>query len=154
MSLLILGRLRYNERMNKQLTLLNEKIIFQNKELEVLNKNLQQAGQEKDKLFSIISHELRNPLFWFHNLSSMLSRNYKNMDGAKLERSLSSLNESAQNVYHLMDNLLFWSRSQLNRIVPRKSEFIVNDKIEDVFHTFKALLNRKKLNGKPMFPTN
>jgi signal transduction histidine kinase len=152
LSFLIYNRLKYKEKANKMLRVLNDRIVRQNRELELLNNSMQKAGQEKDKLFSIISHELRNPLYWFHNLTAMLSKNYKTMDEAKLSKSIASLNESAQNVYHLMDNLLFWSRAQLNRIMPRKSKFILNDKLDDVFHTFKTIIDSKEINCKVNIP--
>jgi len=140
---LIFNKLKYKEKANKQLKKLNIQIKNQNNELENLNYNLKMANQDKDKLFSIIAHELRNPLYWFQNLTAMLTKNFKGMNEAKLQKSIASLNDSAQNTYHLMDNLLFWSRSQLNRIIPRMQEIELYDKIKEVINLFKSIADSK-----------
>ncbi len=152
LCILILSRLKYKEKSNKQLNNLNAKIRKQNHDLEILNNDLQIAIRDKDKLFSIISHELRNPLFWFQNLTAMLAKNFRKMDEFKLQKSITSLNDSAQNIYHLMDNLLFWSRSRLNRIIPNRSEIILKEKIGEVSNLFKNIIETKGIEFKAEVP--
>jgi signal transduction histidine kinase len=94
-------------------------IYIKNGKLAALNQELEKVNREKDKLFTIISHELRNPLYWFQNLAEVLSKKFKEMPADKVQKSLSALDESAKNAFHLMDNLLQWSRSKLNRIHPK-----------------------------------
>src|SRR5262249_30224261 len=65
-----------------------------------LNDQLETANREKDKLFSIISHELRNPLYWFQNLAEVLSKQFREMPHEKVQKSLSALDESAKNAFH------------------------------------------------------
>ena len=113
---IVYGRLLHKKKANKKLSDLNNNIIAQNKELDELNRKLQKSKQQQIKLFSIISHELRNPLYWFRNLIQMLTAQIDNLDKAMITKSLNSLNESATNTFHLMDNLLHWSRSQLGNL--------------------------------------
>jgi len=138
-------RLQFNQHATQRLEALNEQISHQNKELENVNKLLNYALRDKDKIFSIISHELRNPLFWLKNLTEMLSRNHADMEKKKLKRTMLTLNESAQNVYHLMDNLLYWSRSQLNRIEPRFKRMNVNEKLMELIQSHRAYVESKEL---------
>ena len=116
-----------------------------NTELGLLNKELEKANREKDKLFSIISHELRNPLYWFQNLAEVLSKKYREMPADKVQKSLSALDESAKNAFHLMDNLLQWSRSKLNRIHPRKSAQKLFDLVSDTAEMYQTILDYKEL---------
>lgn len=109
-------RLRNKNKDNKLLTELNTRVTNQNKQLEKLNKKLNVASAEKDKFFSIIAHELRNPLWWFRNITDLLSKNYDSMSREKIKNAIKSLDESAKNSFHLIDNLLQWSRSQLDRV--------------------------------------
>ncbi len=109
-------RYRLKVKANRSLEVFNKRITKKNRELKRLNIKLDVANKEKDKFFSIIAHELRNPLWWFKNLAETLSNNFESMEKAKLKKAVNSLNESAKTAFHLMDNLLQWSRSQLDRI--------------------------------------
>ena len=116
-----------------------------NTALALLNDQLETANREKDKLFSIISHELRNPLYWTQNLAEMLSRKFREMPAEKLEKSLSSLDESARNAFHLMDNLLQWSRSKLKRIHPRKGDQELRVLVADTAEMFQTIIRYKEI---------
>lgn len=87
-----------------------------NKQLIALNKELNKVNREKDKFFAIIAHELRNPLWWFRNMSGLLNENFDTLPREKMHHVIQSLDESAKVSYHLCDNLLNWSRTKLNRV--------------------------------------
>ncbi len=116
LTLLFYYRFISKTRANKALEILNIKITEKNNQLARLNKELDNANHEKDKFFSIIGHELRNPLWWFKNLSETLSTKFDELDRHKLHKALISLNDSAKTAFHLIDNLLQWSRNQLGRL--------------------------------------
>ncbi len=92
-----------------------DKLISQNEELRTLNAT-------KDKLFSIISHDLKNPFNAIIGLSSILLTNHKKYTDEKREYLISSVNTAAENAFKLLENLLAWSRSQSGKIeyLPRK----------------------------------
>jgi len=130
---------------NQRLEALNIKITNQNQTLEKLNHELNIANEEKDKLFSIIAHELRNPLYWFQNLVEVLSKNYETMKPEKVQKSLLSLDESAKNAFHLMDNLLQWSRSRLNRITIKKTELNLLHEVKESIKMFETIIQYKEI---------
>ena len=138
-------RFENKHKANKRLSVLNKRITKQNKELEKLNKELENANREKDKVFSIITHELRNPLYWFQNLTEMLSLKYKQMPAEKVQKTLAALDESAKNAFHLMDNLLHWSRSRLNRITPSITELSLEKLVSESTRMFETILNQKRI---------
>ncbi|MFO0321647.1 MAG: sensor histidine kinase [Bacteroidota bacterium] len=137
---------------NMQLEELNAKISNQNAEFEKLNRELEQVSMEKDKLFSIISHELRNPLYWMKNLTEALSQKYKAMPPEKVHKTILSLDESAKNVYHLMDNLLQWSRSKLNRVHPRKGVHNLSTLISETSFMYESFLRQKEIIFQKIIP--
>ncbi len=141
----IYNRLYANRKANTMLTDLNAKITHQNNELATLNKELEKANHEKDKLFTIISHELRNPLYWFQNLAEVLSKNFRQMKPEKVQKSLSALDESAKNAFHLMDNLLQWSRSRLKLIYPKKSKHELFELVSDTIDMYRTIMTHKEL---------
>jgi ligand-binding sensor domain-containing protein/signal transduction histidine kinase len=104
---------------NTLLEIRQETIKSQSEELKVIAENLEETNKEltqinatKDKLFSIIAHDLKNPFNVILGYSDLLLNNYYNWDdGQKLE-ILSYLKESSGNAYSLLENLLNWSRSE------------------------------------------
>lgn len=145
LSILLYSRFNNKRKANQRLERLNNKIVKQNKELETLNKKLEKANREKDKIFSIIAHELRNPLYWFQNLTETLSLRYHTMPAEKVQKSLTSLDESAKNAFHLMDNLLHWSRSRLNRITPKFTEQSLEKLITESSRMYQTIIQQKNI---------
>jgi len=120
--------------------------------LQKLNTALELANTEKDKMFSIIAHELRNPLYWFRNLTEVLSKNHTQMSAEKLGKSLLAIDESAKNAFHLMDNLLNWSRTRLNRVIPRKADHDLTGLINETLRMFETIVNQKEIELKTSLP--
>jgi|ERR1035438_508109 PAS domain S-box-containing protein len=82
-----------------------EKIITTNKELEKLN-------SEKDKLFSIIAHDLRSPFHGLLGLTEVMATDILEMSSAEIIKYSNSLHESVVNLYSLLENLLEWAQFQ------------------------------------------
>jgi signal transduction histidine kinase len=142
----VYNRFYLKKKANAKLEELNFTITNRNLEFKKLNKELELANKEKDKLFSIISHELRNPLYWLQNLAEVLSRKHTTMSEDKVKKTLLSMDESAKNVYHLMDNLLHWSRNKLNRVHPKKLRHNLYTLIADTTRMYETFLKQKEIN--------
>lgn len=113
---------------------------------EVLRKNqlLIQANSEKDRFFSIISHDLRGPLGSFMTLSQMMAENIEDFDQLEIKKLTEDLKDSATNLYELLENLLSWSKMQQNKIAFEPKRFNLSEivkKNED------HLANSYKLKG-------
>ena len=150
----IYNRLYAKKRANRQLEALNLTVTEQNTKLALLNEKLETANREKDKLFSIISHELRNPLYWFQNLSEVLSKKFREMPADKVQKSLSALDESAKNAFHLMDNLLQWARSKLNRIHPKMGEYALRELVADTAEMYQTIMQYKEIEFTNLIPSD
>jgi len=141
--LLFLSYYRYKEKQatNKLLQLQKEEIATINTELEALNEEvvtqmeittsqnleLAQLNGVKNKFFSIVSHDLRNPLANLKMLFSMYREGQ--LDDSELNELLSKLEETIYTTAAFLDNLLEWSKSQLDGIVVRPSVFSLEDTI-------------------------
>jgi signal transduction histidine kinase/Tfp pilus assembly protein PilF len=154
LCLYVYNRFYIKKRANKKLEEFNKMITLQNIELKKLNTEIEEVSKEKDKLFTIISHELRNPLYWLQNLAEVLSKKHNSMPADKIKKTLMSMDESAKNVYHLMDNLLYWSRSKLNRVLPKKSQHNLNDLILATTSMYESFFKQKEITYIPDIPTN
>jgi signal transduction histidine kinase len=80
------------------------------------NFELQESNATKDKLFSIIAHDLKNPFAVILSLSETVADTFRALDEEELEECLKKMHSSAQKVYELLANLLTWSRSQTGNI--------------------------------------
>lgn len=84
--------------------------------LREAQKNLREANATKDKFFSIIAHDLKNPFNALIGLSELLIKNFDNFDDVKKKKFIQNIYESSDNMYKLLENLLNWSRMQTGRI--------------------------------------
>jgi len=101
---------------NFELQILNERMNGESQKIHKLNEELNQALASKDKFFSIIAHDLKNPFVALLNNSDLLLNYYDKMDEVKIKSLIKSMQEASQITYTLLDNLLLWSRSQMGRM--------------------------------------
>ncbi len=81
-------------------------------EINKANLELAELNTTKDKLFSIIAHDLRGPFTSLLGFSDLLIQNLQHYDRAKFEQIVNHINNAAKNAYSLLENLLLWARSQ------------------------------------------
>lgn len=77
-----------------------------------LNKQLMELNATKDKLFSIIAHDLRSPFTAILGFSELLNSHAQKEIDAKSEDYLKIINSTAKSTLNLLDNLLAWARIQ------------------------------------------
>jgi PAS domain S-box-containing protein len=104
---------------------------------------LKDLNEVKDKLFTIISHDLRSPLA---SLSSILDfAESGDISAEEFQGFLPSLAQNVENTSRLIENLLFWSKSQLEgeSIVPE--EFDIMELAEQNISFFASKAVEKKI---------
>uniref|UniRef100_A0A7S3LGT4 histidine kinase n=1 Tax=Amphora coffeiformis TaxID=265554 RepID=A0A7S3LGT4_9STRA len=70
----------------------------------------------KDKFFSIVAHDLRNPISTFVSLSEYLMENGKDFDDSEMDEIAVQMHKDSKNTLLLLENLLEWSRAQTDGI--------------------------------------
>jgi PAS domain S-box-containing protein len=84
---------------------------------QTLSENeLKQTNATKDKLFSIIAHDLRGPFGSIIGLLDILNDQIRDFDKDEISKMVEIISNQAHNTYRLVENLLFWSRSQVGQI--------------------------------------
>jgi signal transduction histidine kinase len=78
--------------------------------------DLIEANATKDKFFSIIAHDLKNPLHAIVLSSDLLISKFRYMDGEQLLDLIKNINRSGVHLSNLLGNLLTWSRTQSGKI--------------------------------------
>ncbi|MCG9881241.1 MAG: HAMP domain-containing histidine kinase [Bacteroidia bacterium] len=123
----------------------NQQEIIENRTSE-LNKNtheLEQSNQIKDKVFSIIAHDLRAPI---KSLSTVLAWVAEDdLTYEELKKSLSSISKNVDTLNLTLENLLQWSRSQLNGVKSEPELVDIRKPIQEMIDLFKIQLSEKGL---------
>ncbi len=129
-----------------------DKLIKTNRELKKAERELRRQAAElkksnanKDKLFSIIAHDLRSPFTALLGLTNMLDEMLDDMDKDEIREMVTALNNSATNLYKLLENLLNWSRLQLGRFHLNKAKFPVYDAVLSVSNALASPLEQKNI---------
>lgn len=123
-------------------------ISFQKKgEQEILDKNLllQTINNEKDKFFSIIAHDLRNPLSTFLGLTEIIAEDLSQLTKNETEQIAQKMKDSARNLFGLLENLLEWSmlNQGLSRFHPY--QFALYPEIFESIMNYSNTAQRKKI---------
>lgn len=84
--------------------------------LKKLNLELINSNSMKDKLISIIAHDLRSPFSSILGFSELLGENFRYYDIKKTEKIIEIINTSAKHTLALLDNLLIWARMQQGKL--------------------------------------
>jgi len=85
-------------------------------QLKEQKEQLKELNATKDKFFSILAHDLKNPFSNLYSMSELISGNYDNLDEEEKVMMLKNINKSAEFIYNLLENLLTWSKTQRGRI--------------------------------------
>ena len=106
---------------------------------------LRELNTTKDKLFSIIAHDLRSPFNNILGFSELLIGNLKDLEVAVSEKYLGFINSSAQNTLILLDNLLNWAQSQTGQITFNPKKINLSSIIREVIEQSNSLAIAKKI---------
>lgn len=90
---------------------ITEKKKYENEILESREK-LKEIIDQKDRLFSIIAHDLKGPISAFVGMSKMFSENLNELTLTELQEYTENMHKSASHILELLENLLEWSRVQ------------------------------------------
>lgn len=145
---------------NQQLTTLNRNLLEQSQKVEELNqmlnetnlrlleseKHLIETNATKDKFFSIISHDLRNPFASIVSFSRILKRDIQNLNKNELRELAKELDKAVLKINNLLDNLLQWSKTQTGKIKYHPEYIALGDLILDNFNLFSANAHEKEIN--------
>jgi signal transduction histidine kinase len=102
-------RMMVKDQLEEELTSQKIMIEKQRKELESLNAT-------KDKFFSIIAHDLKNPFASLIGASDFLVNSSEELSKEQLDNFHEIINSSARSGYRLLENLLEWARMQTGKI--------------------------------------
>lgn len=115
----------------------NVKIELQNEAFSEQTKHLENVNNVKDKLFSIVSHDLKDSLSSINGFIDLLKDG--SLTREEFDDLIPELSENANNASLLLFNLLNWSKSQMQSLEPKPSLF----DIQEVFESKVKLVDQR-----------
>ena len=127
--------------LKEQLSILEDDIHrLKNNELELI-----QLNEDKVKLISIISHDLKNPMNTIIGLTELLEKKIQHNDLASIDEYARNINNSTQQIRTLLSNLLDWSISLGGKIEFRPIKISLRKIVDEVIGLLEETLKLKSL---------
>lgn len=117
-----------------------KRAIEQEKKQTILFKEL---NESKAKLFAIISHDLMSPTATILSMSELITNKIKSPE--RCEQYADLIHKTATNQHDLLNNLLTWAKSQLNKSAVKKEPLNIKEIILDICKTFEEWVSIKEI---------
>lgn len=126
------------------------KLKSYNYELNQAEKKLIELNHSKDKFFSIIAHDLKNPFHGFMRLTEVIITDFEELSREEIKSYLEEIHSSAEKLYKLLENLLTWSKVQIGKFPYEPEEINLIEIFDSVILLYKenAMVKRIKINNK------
>ncbi len=109
---------------------LNRVLGERNDQLDNLNRDLAEANETKARLFGIIGHDLRGPVGKIVRLLQLQKERPELFSTAERERHEERLKKASENVLETMEDLLLWSKSQMQHFLPDFHSVLVSEVLQ------------------------
>lgn len=127
-------------RIQHQLSLIEAKKI-----IHLQNQKLQKTIESRDKLYSVIAHDLRAPIGTIKMITASLENDRNRMTDPHVLKSFDMIHETSEEAYNLLENLLRWSRNQNGKTRVYPTTFDLSKAIHQVIVLFNAIAASKEL---------
>ena len=118
---------------------------FTRDELQKTTQHLSDLNEIKDKMFSVIGHDLRSPIGSIKMTLDLLLCNKMNMKDAEFMETINLLNQTSDEVFSLLENLLGWAKSQSGNIKIQTEKLNLKQLTSSLYLLQKSNIHLKKI---------
>lgn len=111
--------------------------------LKKLNNKLKAEVESKNKLFSIIAHDLNNPVGAITSAAAFLRTDYNEIDESDKKELVDSIADASKNIQLMISNLLNWARQQQEGIKINKKLLNIKELLQNIAESYKFLAKKK-----------
>ncbi|SNT18639.1 Signal transduction histidine kinase [Ekhidna lutea] len=119
-----------------------------------INNQLRAVNKTKDKLFSMIAHDIKNPLSAFKAIAHALEENYKSMPEDEVDLFISQLDTTSNKLLDLLQNLLEWSITESGNLRFNPEKIKLKSIVDETTELFQGAIDAKMLNVKNEVPAD
>ncbi len=135
----------YYRRFNIRLQAQSRLILNQKEQIASQNTQLQKAMLTRDKLFSIIAHDLRSPLVSVSNFVQLLNFYLRDGKYDSIQKMATEMDKKNQQVLELTDNLLKWARSQSEGMKVQNEKVSLTEILDECFELYSPIAQDKNI---------
>lgn len=146
LAIIIAVNLRSKKHTNQMLAERNLQISNAIQKLSESENELQKLNKSKDRIFSVVAHDLRNPVAAVTGFSELLYDNFEQFSVETQKEYLLQILQGTQRIQNLLENLLIWARSQMKAVKYNPESINVKALLADCAKEMKANLDHKKVN--------
>jgi len=106
---------------------------------------LKKSNATKDRFFSIIAHDLKNPFNSMLGLSEILNENFDELDVKTQKKFVAGIHEGIIKTYDLLEDLLLWSRAQRNTLDFYPKPVDLHMTLSEVLETLQLAADNKSI---------
>jgi signal transduction histidine kinase len=148
---------RGRQKLSKAYKLLQNRQEEINVQKEILKRqkhDLEELNSSKDKFFSIIAHDLRNPFSALLTLSALVIEDFNDNTPEENREMIKLINESAEGGYRLLENLLAWAKSQSGGLKVEPERFTIKELVAEVTESMELRFKSKKIQMQNLISEN
>jgi signal transduction histidine kinase/tetratricopeptide (TPR) repeat protein len=143
--IIITVNLRSKKNANRMLAERNLQISNAVSRLSESEKELQRLNTSKDRIFTVVAHDLRNPVAAVTGFSELLYENFDQFPIETQKEYLLQIVQGTQRIQNLLENLLIWARAQMKAIKYEPEVLKVKGVVDECVKELKANLDHKKV---------
>ncbi len=139
-------------KLNNEITNMHREMAKKNVEIKILlresermNRELEILNSTKDRIFSIIGHDLRSPLASIISVINLIMITQEDNKLEVIESCFPELKSLTLNSMELLDNLLDWAKSNLGVLKVHPTIFLITDLVEETLKLYDPLIKEKKI---------
>lgn len=113
--------------------------------LQEYSDKLQIVNAAKDKLFSIVAHDLKGPFQGLLGLSQVSVNDFDSLEKEEIRHYCTLINKLLNKQYNLVNNLLHWSKLQMSGLKINLQAIKLFDEVKDVVELFSEPASAKEI---------
>jgi signal transduction histidine kinase len=145
LAIIIAVNLRSKKHTNQMLAERNLQISNAVEKLSESENELQKLNRSKDRIFSVVAHDLRNPVAAVTGFSELLYDNFEEFPVDTQKEYLLQILQGTQRIQNLLDNMLIWARSQMKAVKYEPESLKMKELLSECVREMKANLDHKKV---------
>ncbi|MEN8155575.1 MAG: tetratricopeptide repeat-containing sensor histidine kinase [Bacteroidota bacterium] len=143
--IIITVNLRSKKQANRMLAERNLQISSAVGKLSESEKELQRLNKSKDRIFTVVAHDLRNPVSAVAGFSELLYENFEQFPVETQKEYMLQIVHGTQRIQNLLENLLIWARSQMKAIKFNPESLLIKDLLDACAKELTVNLDHKKV---------
>jgi len=141
----LIKRLRNNNILEERLTQNSIKIQKQRDELDEQKRKLEELNATKDKFFTIIAHDLKNPFNTVIGLTELLKERFDTYETAKVKEFIDQIFIFSNNIYHLLEDLLEWAKVQTGKLKVNREKTDIFELVNETYNLYREKARNKNI---------